>query len=179
MTGFKAKLGRQLKLTGAAAREFKMEVCLAIAEGKNIHEIARRRGMSPATILGCMVGDPEFRSVYREAKEMYFTLMAEEIVDIIDNPNIKTSLALEQAKEQVKARQWVVSRALRKQWGNNDTVTVAGDPDNPVRVEDMGFDDRIKRLQAIFSVAAQRIAEKRVAVEVGESKDVEESEPWA
>lgn len=176
MTGFKAKLGRQLKLTGAAAREFKMEVCLAIAEGKNIHEIARRRGMSPATILGCMVGDPEFRSVYREAKEMYFTLMAEEMVDIIDNATLST---LEKAKEQVKLRQWVVSRALKKQWGNNDTVTVAGDPDNPVRVEDMGFDDRIKRLQAIFSVAAQRIAEKRVAVEVGESKDVEEGEPWA
>lgn len=176
MTGFKAKLGRQLKLTGAAAREFKMEVCLAIAEGKNIHEIARRRGMSPATILGCMVGDPEFRSIYREAKEMYFTLMAEEMVDIIDNATLST---LEKAKEQVKLRQWVVSRALRKQWGNSDTVTIAGDPDNPVRVEDMGFDDRIKRLQAIFSVAAQRIAEKRVAVEVGESKDVEEGEPWA
>lgn len=155
LRNFTKSLGRRLKLPIKEARELKLNVCLLVASGHSLTTIAKKYGISPGTILGSMVGDSEFRDVYREAKEMYYMLMAEDLIDIIDDAD---PAFLDKAVQRVKTRQWVLERACRGTWAKTDTVVMKGDPDNPVQVN-FSFEERVKRIQDLMTLAASRLDE--------------------
>lgn len=149
----------------------KQEILDLTTRGK-LSTVNRRRDMPPLrTILRMERSDKVFGAMMREARELYYAAMAEELVaiadqakhDFVDVYNPKTGeserrfnpLHVQRATLQIKTRQWVLERRMRAEYGN--TVTVAGDPNNPIRVE-MTLEEKTKRLQAIFATAAARLA---------------------
>lgn len=150
---YRISLGKTLKLPAGEARRIKQAVCEYVAGGYTLNEAAEKVGLpNGATILALMRSDPEFRAMFREAKEMYYALVADELIEIADTASLRT---LPIARERIATRQWILERAMRAVWGSSSSVTLRGDPEAPVQV--LTFDERLERLRSIFAVAAQRL----------------------
>ena len=92
-----------------------------------------------------MLSHPELRELYASAKEEQLQIIADDIQAITDMPpemcEIPTKAGsylavdrgwLEQRRQRVEARKWLLSKLAPKKYG--DRTVLAGDSDQPVQV---------------------------------------------
>ena len=126
-----------------ATDELKNEICRLIAiEKLSARKACDRVGLTFDTFWRWLSSDAALSEQYRQAKEMQLEQMAEEIIDIPDEPpqlfigdsgEAKVDAAYVQLiKLKVDSRKWVVSRLLPKKYGDRVTQEITGPNGGPV-----------------------------------------------
>jgi transposase len=121
-------------------------VCVAIAEGYSLRQIAAREGWPDrSTILRWLNKHAEFRDQYARAREMQAEHFADEILEIADggsndwierkrqDGSIEIVLDhehVQRSRLRVDARKWLLSKLMPKQYG--DKVEVTGKDGGPL-----------------------------------------------
>lgn len=90
------------------------EVMTALATGDSLAKISKRIGISIVTLWKITERDKEVALAYTRAKEQKAQFLAEEIVDIADNPELKA----EDKRIMVDARKWVAGKYYGKLFGD-------------------------------------------------------------
>ena len=120
------------------------DICAQIALGYSLRTICKEESMPcVATIFGWLKTNKEFLDQYVKAKEEQADTLAEEIQDIADQmPMEKTdgngntsfdSAYIQWMRLRVDARKWVAAKLKPRKYG--DRVELAGDKDNPLKIE--------------------------------------------
>lgn len=141
----KRKVGRP----SSFSQEVADYICTELGKGKSLRKILVEDGMpSYQTIYHWMAAQPQFLEQYTRAREEQAETLADEIVDIADetpemNPIIDRngeliriemhSAYLQWQKQRIEARKWTAAKLRPKKYG--DRVTMAGDAENPIKVE--------------------------------------------
>ncbi len=95
-------------------------------------------GVPVSTFKGWMGDNQQFDDAYARARSMYLEQLADEILELSDEKipfNDKGSTdhgLVQQRKNQVDARKWLLSKLKPKKYG--DRLTLAGDDDQPLIV---------------------------------------------
>ena len=126
-------------------------VCVAISIGQSLRRIlATDPTLPPATTILTAIGkNPAWMAQYAHARSRGHDAMAEEIIDIADQPRIgdrtevrqdkdgnvldrrvTTADMVDRAKLQCDTRRWLLSKMAPKRYG--DRLELAGDGDNPI-----------------------------------------------
>lgn len=120
-------------------------ICARLAEGESLRSVCESDDMpSRPTVLRWVEGFPAFRDQYATSRDIGYKLMADEILEIADegkrdtyidaNGDERTNMdVIARSRLRVDTRKWILSKVLPKLYG--DKTILAGDPDNPVRVE--------------------------------------------
>ncbi len=116
-------------------REIADRICEELKSGKTLRAVCRGEGMpSRTTVLEWRDADIDgFKRRHDEARVAGYMAMADEALDLADTSG-KEAGEVAKARLQFDARRWLLSKALPKIFG--DRVTLAGDPDAPIVVED-------------------------------------------
>jgi transposase len=121
-------------------------VCVAIAEGYSLRQIAAREGWPDrSTILRWLNKHAEFRDQYARAREMQAEHFADEILEIADDGSndwierkrqdgsieiVLDHEHVQRSRLRVDARKWLLSKLMPKQYG--DKVEVTGKDGGPL-----------------------------------------------
>jgi hypothetical protein len=137
MTGAGAKRSGGSTVTRARS-EIAAEICRRIAAGESTRTVFSVKGRRPdypdrATFWHWRKDDAEMAKVFMAAMRERALGYAEEIVDISDEIT-SDRIANERNRLRVDARKFDVSKLLPLIFG--DRVTLAGDADNPIRIDD-------------------------------------------
>lgn len=98
------------------------EICELLAAGSNLRQIERMAEMPSAnSILEWKERTPELNSQYTRARESGYTLMADDIVAISDEPVIDND-HLTRNRQRVDSRKWLLSKCLPKIYGDKQHV---------------------------------------------------------
>lgn len=153
--------------------EIKDEVCRRLIEGDSLRAVCRTENMpSKMTICRWLAADEEFRRQYAIARDMQAEALADEILDIADNPmpGVKTTTKgdgsvekvtgdmIDHRRLQVDARKWIASKLAPKKYGEAALIKL-GDSDGN-RLEEMDESTRATRLAAIVASLSSRASEK-------------------
>ncbi len=126
------KTGRPSKYT----RELAHRICERLASGETLNAICRDDGMPRRqTVLGWALDNEEFAPLYKRAREIGYSAMADDILDISDDAskdivrdgegNARTDHeAINRSRLKVDTRKWLMSKALPKVYG--DKLQVGG-----------------------------------------------------
>lgn len=79
------------------------------------------------TIMGWLCRYSEFQEQYARAKQLQAELMAEEILELADDPNTESG-QVQRSKLQVETRKWLMSKLLPRKYGDRIDVTSNGEP---------------------------------------------------
>jgi hypothetical protein len=156
----KRKVGRP----SSFSQEVADYICTELGKGRSLRKILLEDGMpSYQTVYSWLAAQPQFLDQYTRAREEQAETLADEIVDIADetpemNPIVDRngeliriemhSAYLQWQKQRIEARKWTAAKLRPKKYG--DRVTMAGDAENPLKVEaDVTiFDALIQNLEA-------------------------------
>jgi hypothetical protein len=125
-------------------------ICIRLSEGESLKEIVKAEGMPDrATVYRWLLEQPVFCDMYTRAREEQADTLADEIIAIADEqPEIiavldkKTGAVIEHKldgaflqwqKNRIEARKWTAMKLKPKKYG--DKLELAGDPNNPMKVE--------------------------------------------
>lgn len=98
------------------------EICEMLAHGRNLREIERMPEMPSANaILQWKDNTPDLSAQYARARESGYTLMAEDILAISDEPVIDND-HLTRNRQRVDSRKWLLSKCLPKIYGDKQHV---------------------------------------------------------
>lgn len=91
-----------------------------LADGESLRSICREDAMpSKASIFLWLSKYPDFSDQYAKAREAQADSHADDIVDIADDPNLKTDPVLVQiAKLRIDTRKWAASKLKSKAYGD-------------------------------------------------------------
>ena len=136
-------------------------ICDRLAEGWTLRQIAREIGYSASKISEWARDNADFGERYARAMEHRWDRMSEEILEISDdgsNDWIERQVGedqtvtvadhehIQRSKLRVDSRKWLLSKMMPKKYG--DRLTMAGDVDNPIAVEDVTAERAAKRAAA-------------------------------
>lgn len=121
-------------------------ICERLMAGESLRKASAALGVGAQTVLDWTEANAEFSGQYARARKIGYLVLAEEILDIADNPllGIETKTKpdgtvettegdmLGHRKLQVDTRKWMLSKMLPKVYG--DKLELAGDKDNPLTV---------------------------------------------
>ena len=111
------------------------KACELIADAVPLRQVARQLGLSSAArIAERVVDDPEFATQYARAMDARSEKLADEIVEIADDPDLDPN----DKRVRVDARKWIASKLKPKKYGDR----IQQDVDATVRVV---VDDPTKR----------------------------------
>lgn len=96
--------------------------------GESLLSICRDDGMPSEAAVRKWAKKEPFGSKYTRAREAGFRVLAEQIVDISDNPDTDQG-AVARDRLRVDSRKWLLSKMLPKEFG--DKLEVSGDADRP------------------------------------------------
>ena len=120
------------------------------------------------TVYSWALRHPEFDRSLTQAWEALGLRWADEIIDIADDEEIEPNAR----RVKIEARKWVLSKLAARRFG--DKLTVAGDPDNPLKVLHQSVE--LNALSNAELDALQVFAQARLeAIEV-DSENVEDVE---
>lgn len=119
---------------------------MRLEEGESLRKSAAAEGVSPSRVLAWKDQFPEFAEQYARAREVGYRILADEILDIANTPQIgeirttkadggveiKMTDMIEHRRLQVDARKWMLSKMLPKVYG--DKLALAGDESSPLTV---------------------------------------------
>jgi hypothetical protein len=124
-------------------------ICIRLSEGESLKEIVRSEGMPDrATVYRWLLEQPAFCDMYTRAREEQADTLADEIIAIADeSPEINEirdkhgdvvdikidSGYVAYQKQRIEARKWTAMKLKPKKYG--DKLELAGDPNNPMKVE--------------------------------------------
>jgi hypothetical protein len=124
--------------------EFAILVCERIASSpRSLFSVCSDPDMpSRATLFRWLRDHPDFREIYREAKEAQADILIEEGLDIIDDDSndvittadgrtIINMAAVHRSKAQVDYRKWIASKFLPRKYGNADSNRSRGSNSSP------------------------------------------------
>lgn len=127
------------------SQEIGDEICRRLAEGQTVEAICRDPEMPPASTVRLWAiddrgnegnGAPGFAVAYARARSVGFQKMADELVEIGDDPCLfdgKPDHALVQrARLMSDNRRWLLSKLLPRQFGDRITQEIVGDPNAPL-----------------------------------------------
>lgn len=127
-------------------QEIAEEICSRIAKGESLRSICAgddqtAEGYMPhrSTVMRWLGENETFRDQYARAREAQADHFVEEIIEIADQPNIRTTadgetVASDPQRDRLRvdARKWVASKLAPKKYG--EKLALAGDDENPVKV---------------------------------------------
>jgi IS30 family transposase len=139
----KKRTGRPSKYTPELARE----ITERLSEGEPLRQICRDAHMPEwRTIYDWMYRDETLSAAIARAREIGYDKMAEEVLQIADTPvmghtqtvddkgsTIRTEDMLGHRKLQIETRLKLLAKWNPKKYG--DRTTIAGDADNPLKVD--------------------------------------------
>jgi len=124
-------------------------ICIRLSEGESLKEIVRSEGMPDrATVYRWLLEQPVFCDMYTRAREEQADTLADEIIAIADeSPAINEfrdkhgdvidikidSGYVAYQKQRIEARKWTAMKLKPRKYG--DKLELAGDPNNPMKVE--------------------------------------------
>lgn len=120
-------------------------ICTRLADGNSLRTICKADDMPDArTVYRWLEAHAEFRQQYARAREDQADALAEEILEIADDGRNDTYLTedgaelvnhdhIARSRLRVDARKWLASKMAPKKYG--DKLELAGDQNNPIRVE--------------------------------------------
>ena len=124
-------------------------ICIRLSEGESLKGIVRSEGMPDrATVYRWLLEQPSFCDKYTRAREEQADTLADEIIAIADeSPEINEvrdkngdvidikidSGYVAYQKQRIEARKWTAMKLKPKKYG--DKLELAGDPNNPLKVE--------------------------------------------
>lgn len=119
-------------------------ICDRISKGESLKAICSSPGMPDQVVVyGWLGRQPEFAQMYARAREEQADTLADEIAALADeDPRMVVddkgvaridSAWVQWQKNRVEARKWVAAKLKPKKYG--ERVQVAGDADNPIKVE--------------------------------------------
>lgn len=152
------------------------EICVRIADGQSVREIARGEDMpSMATIFRWLSVHPEFQEQYARAKEAQALYLAEEILDVADdgtndwmerkNDDGETigwnvnGEAIQRSKLRVDTRKWLLSKLLPKKYGDRVAMEHSGPDGNPIETKDVSDVEIARRAALMLERAARLVCE--------------------
>ena len=126
------------------SEDFAAEICARISAGEPLVRICRDDHMPHVvTVYRWLSRIPEFRNMYTQAKEEQADTLAEEIQDIADQMPMETTdkegntrfdpAYINWMRLRVDSRKWVAAKLKPRKYG--DRVELAGDKDNPLKIE--------------------------------------------
>jgi hypothetical protein len=142
-------------------------ICERLSGGESLRAICGEEAMpDKATVLRWLPKHEEFRDQYARARELQAEHWAEEILEIADD-GAKDSYqdsdgnervdheVVARSRLRVDSRKWLMSKLAPKKYGDKVTTTIAGDPENPVKmsVENVTPRDAAKAL--LFALTAE------------------------
>lgn len=139
------------------SEEIAIEVCEAIATSTiGLRRLCAERPDLPAwqTVMGWRHRYPEFEEQYARAKQFQMELMAEEIIELADDPSTDSG-QVQRSKLQVEARKWLMSKLAPRKFGEKIDVTSHGEK---MPIPSHQIDARV---QSIVMQAAMRLQAKR------------------
>lgn len=124
-----------------------------LANGEALTAICADSGMpNRTTVIRWQVGNEKFRIAYACARNEGLDVIADEIMRIADEPIPLTPTgntdngAVSHQRLRFDARRWYLSKMAPKRYG--DKLTVAGDEENPLAVNDQSAAARLATLLA-------------------------------
>ena len=124
-------------------------ICIRLSEGESLKRIVMDEGMPDrATVYRWLLEQPAFCDKYARAREEQADTLADEIIAIADeSPEINEvrdkhgdvidikidSGYVAYQKQRIEARKWTAMKLKPKKYG--DKLELAGDPNNPLKVE--------------------------------------------
>ena len=124
-------------------------ICIRLSEGESLKEIVKTEGVpNRATVYRWLLEQPAFCDMYTRAREEQADTLADEIIAIADeSPEINEirdkhgdvidikidSGYVAYQKQRIEARKWTAMKLKPKKYG--DKLELAGDPNNPMKVE--------------------------------------------
>lgn len=123
--------------------ELATTICERIASGESLKGICREEGMpSHVAVLRWALTIPEFRNLYKEAREMQAEMMADELLEIADDGQNdwmekrdqegalvgwrENGEAMRRSQLRIEARKWIAAKLLPKRWGDKTTTEITG-----------------------------------------------------
>jgi hypothetical protein len=129
------------------------EICDRLATGQSLRAICRDPHMPDEKAVRKWVTKEgaDLGPQYARAREMGFDSLAEEVIEISDQPCLGPdgyvdNGAVQRARLMADSRRWFLSKAMPKKYGDRITTEVVGDGDNPLitRIELIPIDVRPK-----------------------------------
>lgn len=173
MAGKKGRSGRPSIYT----EEIADSICERLKQGESLRKICADEGMpSDATVREWALKREGFSSKYAEARQIGYSALAEEILDIADDSSSDTYLdkdgnektnseVVARSRLRVDTRKWILSKVLPKIYG--DKVAVGGAEDLPPIKTDAGPEDVARRIA--FLLASGLVAKESAPADPGNS----------
>jgi hypothetical protein len=116
-----------------------------IASGRTLRQVAKEMNIAErgAAIINWANSDPVFAQQYSRALAVRWEQMADELVELADDPcigpdGVPNNALVQQRRLQVDTRKWLLSKMLPRKFG--DKIEISSDPDAPIvtRIELVG-----------------------------------------
>jgi hypothetical protein len=114
------------------------EILDRLSDGESLEAICSSPGMpAPSAVRKWARKNPAgFGAEYARARSFGHELMADEIIQIGDNPclfnGIPDNVLVQRARLMSENRKWLLSKLLPRQFGDKVTQELTGDPDRPL-----------------------------------------------
>lgn len=143
------------------SQEIATAICERLASGESLRAICRDEEMPPeSTVRGWVIDDVSgFYAQYARAREMGLDAMADEALEISDEPvgsldnGATDSGSVNKQRLQVDTRKWLLSKLAPKKYGDKTSMELTGANGGPVEISDA---DRTARLAGLLALAQQR-----------------------
>ena len=146
------------------------EILERLADGDSLASICRDEGMpDERSVRRWARSHGDFADPYAAARRLGYEKRADELLEIADDSSadwidtgngnrVLDNVHVNRARLMIDTRKWLLSKMLPKVYG--DHLTVAGDPDQPIRVVQqidwaLLSDEELEAIEA-FALAAQR-----------------------
>jgi hypothetical protein len=119
------------------------EICMLLATGHSLNKICKREGFPHITIIWDWLDKyPDFTIKYTRAREAQADYLAEEIIDIASETDVKavyhgeemtlelSAAAVARNRLRVDAHKWYASKVNPKKY--SDKTVLSNDPDSPI-----------------------------------------------
>lgn len=119
------------------------EVLDYLKEGESLRKAAKESGIAASAVLRRVKLDPIYAEHYARAREIGYSLLAEELLAISDEREVEaryngedvtldlSSTAVARNRLRIDTRKWVLSKMLPKVYG--DKLELSGDPAKPIQ----------------------------------------------
>ncbi len=131
---------REKKSRITRSHELLEKIFIRIADGESLNKICSQDDMPSRNAFFMWIREDEtILQAYELALLTRADFYLDEIVDIADNENVKTSEDIARAKLRVDARKWAASKLAPKKYGHNSQLDVKDN--TPLTVKIVRFGD--------------------------------------
>lgn len=120
-------------------KEIAEKVFAGMRSGLSAFKACQKAGVNQSAFNHWLNDDAELAAEYARAREDLIERIANETIEIADQPVGSTdsgatdSGAVQKQRLQVDTRKWLLSKLAPKKWG--DRIALAGDEESPLKVE--------------------------------------------